>query len=118
MEYHKGVTTVTLGGAMVACVAFTVLFTVGAKGDDKPLQVPPSGVCIHEVVIWPNADSVGMAWTHAPCFDDVDLRDPIHSMSMRRSVLHLPGRCGLLYRLPTFPGPVVDTTSVSFACAE
>ena len=78
----------------------------------------PEGVCLHEFVVWPEADSVGVAWTYAPCAGDLDIRNPVHSISMRRSILHLPKRCGLVYHLPGIPGPIVDTTSVSFACAR
>jgi hypothetical protein len=79
------------------------------------LQVLP-GICLHEVVIFPNADSVGVVWGVPPCFDMIDVRERAHWDALERNTARLPRKCGIVFRLPGIPVPVVDTLPSFMEC--
>ncbi len=100
-------------GALVGGLVGLFLLTslVGARSEQIPTQQFNPGVCIHEVVVFPNADSIGIVWTNTPCSDLADVRIGAHWDQMNRSTAILPRNCGVVWRLPAVPAPMVDTVA-------
>lgn len=74
------------------------------------------GVCIQGVIIFRGADSVGILWDHPPCQDEVDMTKRFYFEGLHRETAYLPYGCGIVFRLPGFDVPVVDTLPGDWVC--
>lgn len=114
-----------LSGLTVAAVVLGLLAAVIAMSHPVNAEIPVDttqlydsspGICIHGVIIFSGVDSVGVLWDRPPCSDTIDIRIPSHWAYLRKSTALLPKRCGILFRLPGFSIPMVDTMQASIAC--
>lgn len=97
-----------------------VLIGAGANSFSQRSQMPQEapGVCLQGVIIFKNADSVGILWDHPPCRDEVDMTNRFHFEALHRETGYLPYRCGIVLRLPGYDVPVVDTLPGDWICPQ
>ena len=93
--------------------------------DEIPLEVlqqlglqEAPGTCLHEVVIYPGGDSIGVVWTQSPCVEWLDVNETTHWGLMIKSIAKLPYGCGIVFRLPNVSAPVIDTFPSWGVCGE
>ena len=107
------------GGPIVAVVlgVILMLFLTGAREvGQQPPHGQGRGICLQEVVVFKDADSLGIVWSAPPCFDNIDLRIPQHWALVIAKTIQIPNKCAMVFRLPGYDAPVVDTMSSSPAC--
>ena len=118
MKTPKNTSRGIMGGVGLG---FGVLFliTLGTAARYPP-PTPPlpaqSGICLQEVVVFRNADSVGIVWSFPPCDDRLDLLNPEVWEGLMRGTAILPSKCGIIFRLPGFNAPIIDTLPTSPSC--
>lgn len=114
---NKNLTGFGISVAAVA-VALGMLLVLSMLGARIPTATVATGICLHQVVVFSDADSLGVVWSDPPCNDNINLLNPAHWQLVHTAIAQVPRRCAIVFRLPGFDAPIVDTTLASPACTR